>query len=42
MAGVMGNNQAFINSIIKAGNESNEKVWQLPLTEEYNKMMNSR
>ena len=41
MAGVMGNNQIFINSIIKAGNESNEKVWQLPLTEEYNKMMNS-
>lgn len=41
MAGVMGNSQTFINSIIKAGNESNEKVWQLPLTEEYNKMMNS-
>lgn len=41
MAGIMGNNQAFINFIIKAGNESNEKLWQLPLTAEYNKMMDS-
>lgn len=41
MAGVMGNNQGFINSIIKAGIQSNEKVWQLPLTAEYNKMMDS-
>ena len=41
MAGVMGNNQNFINSIIKAANQSNEKVWQLPLTKEYDKMMDS-
>lgn len=41
MAGIMGNNQGFINSIIKSANESNEKVWQLPLTAEYNKMIDS-
>ncbi|MBQ8870353.1 MAG: leucyl aminopeptidase [Alphaproteobacteria bacterium] len=41
MAGIMGNNQEFINNIVKAANQSNEKVWQLPLTKEYNQMINS-
>lgn len=41
MAGIMGNNQSFINSIIKAADQSNEKVWQMPLTKEYDKMINS-
>ena len=41
MAGVMGNNQGFVDSIVKASNTSNEKVWQLPLTDEYNAMMDS-
>ena len=41
MAGIMGNNQAFIDTIGKAGAEVDEKVWQLPLTKEYDKMMDS-
>ncbi len=41
MAGIMGNNQAFIDSISKAGNTVAEKVWQLPLTKEYDKMIDS-
>lgn len=41
MAGVMGNNQTFVNMIINSGNECGERVWQLPLTEAYNKMMDS-
>lgn len=41
MAGIMGNNQQFIDNIAKAGNAVAEKVWQLPLTKEYDKMMDS-
>ena len=41
MAGIMGNNQGFINAIIKSANQSHENVWQLPLNAEYNKMINS-
>ena len=32
--GVMTNNQALANKIIKAGNEAGERMWQLPLYEE--------
>lgn len=41
MAGVMGNNQKFVDIICKAGEESGEKVWQLPLNKSYDKMMDS-
>jgi len=41
MAGIMGNNQNFINKIARAGANVNEKVWQLPLNSDYNKMMDS-
>lgn len=41
MAGIMGNNQKFIDLVSKAGNNVDEKVWQLPLNKEYNKMMDS-
>ena len=41
MAGIMGNNQAFIETIGKAGAAVDEKVWQLPLSKEYDKMMDS-
>ena len=33
--GAFGNNQEVINKVIKAGEEAGEKVWQLPLFEEY-------
>ena len=32
--GVMGNNQKLIDSVIKAGNEIGERMWQLPLLDE--------
>lgn len=41
MAGVMGNNQKLIDTIAKAGLSVDEKVWQLPISKEYNKMMDS-
>ena len=41
MAGVMGNNQALIESIKKAATLSGEPVWQLPVNEAYDKMMNT-
>ncbi len=41
MAGVMGNDQSFIEKIKKAGTACSEEVWQLPLNAAYNKMMDS-
>ena len=41
MAGVMGNSQKLIDEIKKAGLISGEEVWQLPINEAYNKMMDS-
>ncbi len=41
MAGVMGNDNALIESLKKAANISGEHVWQLPINDAYNKMMNS-
>ncbi len=34
-SGIMGNNQELIDSLIAAGKNSGEKLWQLPLLEEY-------
>ncbi|MBM3157879.1 MAG: leucyl aminopeptidase [Chloroflexi bacterium] len=33
--GAFGNNQEVINKVIKAGEEAGEKIWQLPMFEEY-------
>lgn len=41
-AAVLGNNQKLINELIKAGLDSGEKLWQLPIDAEYNKMMDSK
>lgn len=41
MAGVMGNDQSFIDKIYQSGETSGEKVWQLPINKAYNKMMDS-
>ncbi len=38
---VMGNDQELIDKLFKAGNESYDRVWQLPLWEEYDKMIDS-
>ena len=40
-SGMMGNNQPLIDRIKEAGEKSGERVWQLPLWEEYNKAMES-
>lgn len=41
MAGIMGNNQNFIDLICQAGKIADEKLWQLPLSPEYDKLMDS-
>lgn len=38
---IMGNNQELIDKLSKAGLESNDKVWQLPLWEEYDQKIDS-
>lgn len=34
-SGVFGNDQGMVDRVIKAGKESGEKIWQMPLFEEY-------
>jgi leucyl aminopeptidase len=40
-SGIMGNNDEFVKDIIKAGEYSGEKYWQLPMFQEYRDNMNS-
>jgi leucyl aminopeptidase len=40
-AGMLGNNEKLMNSIEKAGEKSHERVWQLPLWQEYKDQMKS-
>ncbi|MBI3309698.1 MAG: leucyl aminopeptidase, partial [Candidatus Melainabacteria bacterium] len=40
-AGVMTNNQKLADKIIKAGNEAGERMWQLPLYDEYRDQIKS-
>jgi len=40
-AGVMGNNEKLINSILKCSENVGEKMWQLPLDDELRKEINS-
>ncbi|XGA08731.1 MAG: leucyl aminopeptidase [Wolbachia endosymbiont of Xenopsylla cheopis] len=40
-AGLFSNNEELANNLLDAGNESGEKLWQFPLSEEYNKMIDS-
>ena len=40
-AGIMGNNEEFINDLIGVGKYSGEKYWQLPMWQEYRDNMNS-
>ena len=41
VAGVMGNDENLIKKIFRAGEKSYERVWELPLYEEYEKLMES-
>ena len=41
VAGIIGNNDAFIQKIIKSSVETGEKIWQLPLFEEYSDLIKS-
>lgn len=41
MAGVLGNNQKWIDQITAASNRTDEKLWQLPLEHEYRKLIDS-
>ena len=40
--GMMGTNQALLDKISRAGEISNERVWQLPLWDEYHAMVKSQ
>ncbi len=41
VAGLVGNDEKLLNSIFKAGEKTNERVWKLPLYEEYSKAIKS-
>jgi len=40
-AAVMGNNQALIDELIQAGEQSGERLWQMPLDKEYGELIRS-
>ncbi len=40
-AGIMGTDQKLIDSLIKAGENSGERLWQLPLWDDYNSLLDS-
>jgi leucyl aminopeptidase len=39
--GIMGNNQPLIDRVIAAGKETGEKIWQLPMFDEYREQIKS-
>ena len=41
-AGLFSNNDKLANQIHETGNKDNEKAWRLPLTENYNRLMDSK
>ncbi len=40
-SGVMGNNRALINQLIKCGEQADDKIWELPLWDEYQDQLKS-
>ena len=40
-SGVMGNNPALIRDLIKSGQQIEDKIWELPLWDEYQEQLNS-
>lgn len=41
-AGLFSNNEELANNLINAGHNSGEKLWQFPLSEEYDRMIDSQ
>ncbi len=41
MAGVLGNDQGWVDQLRAAGDRTDERVWQLPLAREYRKLLDS-
>ena len=41
MSGVMGNNQRFVDQVVKAAKSTDEQIWQLPLERKYRPMLDS-
>ncbi len=41
LAGVLGNNQSWIDQVKSASDRTNERVWQLPLQRDYRKLLDS-
>lgn len=41
ISGIMGNDNQVVNQIIESGKRENEKIWQLPLEDEYKEMLKS-
>ena len=41
LAGIMGTDHTLIKKIVNAGEKTGERVWELPLYDEYDKLMNS-
>ena len=41
IAGLMGKNDAFLNQVEKAAEDAGEKIWQLPLPDEYKDLYKS-
>lgn len=41
LAGIMGTDPSLIKKLFNAGEKTNERVWELPLYDEYDKLMNS-
>ena len=39
--GVMGNDQEFIDQVLKAGEDTGERIWQLPMFDEYKDTLKS-
>jgi leucyl aminopeptidase len=41
VAGVMGNDQAWLDEVLAAAGRSDERTWQLPLVDDYRKLLDS-
>ncbi len=41
MAGVIGNNQAFVDQVLAAAERTDEQLWQMPLNRRYRKLLES-
>jgi len=39
--GLMGNDQELVNSLLEAGEQSQDRAWQLPMWDEYHKQLKS-